>query len=170
LLLALPELATFTARWRASSHASGHRGLAMERRFPPHLTLLTPWLDPQDPTALTRARDVAVRHSPMTLTFSEVRTFDDGRVVWLVPEPDETVRSLLSDILAAFPECLPYQGAHQPVVPHLTVSADAGPRVLDEVRAAIARHGPLNAGTDRISAYARDTDDIWREVSSVPLG
>jgi 2'-5' RNA ligase len=170
LLLALPELAAFTARWRASSHAPGHRGLSIERRFPPHLTLLTPWLDPRDPEALVRARAVAVRHVPMTLTFTEVRTFDDGRVVWLVPEPDDSVRSLLRDVLATFPECLPYRGAHQPVVPHLTVSADAGPQVLDEVRSAITRHGPLTARADRISAYARDRDDVWREVSSVPLG
>ncbi len=170
LLIALPELAAFTSRWRASSHAPGHPGLTIERRFPPHLTLLTPWLDPQHPQALARARAVAARHPPMRLSFTEVRTFNDGRVVWLVPEPDESVRSLLDDVLAAFPECRPYGGAHQPVVPHLTVSADAGPGVLDEVRSAIAEHGPLTAATDRISAYARDRDDVWRETFSVPLG
>jgi 2'-5' RNA ligase len=171
LLLALPGLAAFTARWRATSYAPGHPQLTIERRFPPHLTLLTPWLDPNDPAARVRARAVAARHRPLTLRFTQVRSFDGGRVVWLVPEPAADVQHLVLDVIAAFPECPPYYGGEcRDPVPHVTVSADAGPHVLAEVRGALAEHGPLEVTTDRVSGYARDLDLVWREVISLPLG
>ncbi|MGL5856862.1 MAG: 2'-5' RNA ligase family protein [Angustibacter sp.] len=170
LLIALPELAGFTARWRATAYDPQHPGLTTERRFPPHLTLLTPWTDPDQPNVARAVRRLAARHPPLTLRFHHAGIFDDGRVVWLAPEPLEAVSRLLDDALAAFPECEPYDGAHAAVVPHVTVSADAGQHVLAEVRDELKRHGPLTARATALSAYARDETGVWREVTSTPLG
>jgi 2'-5' RNA ligase len=170
LILALPGLAEFTTRWRSTSHAPDHPTLPLERRFPPHVTLLTPWAEPDDVDALARLRTVAERSGPLRLRFTTADQFAGTGVVWLRPDPDPSLTALLDDVLAAFPEYPPYDGQHPEPTLHLTVSADAGPGVLGEVRRALAAAGPLEHDVDRISVYARDQDSIWRETAWVPLG
>lgn len=170
LLLSLPGLAEFTSRWRATSYAPDHPTLPLERRFPPHVTLLTPWAQPDDHRALERLRAVAERSHPLRLRFSEADEFAGSGVVWLRPDPEPLLTELLRDVLAAFPEYPPYDGEHPEPTLHLTVSADGGPELLGQVRAALAAGGPEQQEVDRISVFARDGDSIWREAAWVPLG
>jgi 2'-5' RNA ligase len=170
LILALPGLAEFTTRWRSTSYAPDHPTLPLERRFPPHVTLLTPWAEPDDADALERLRAVAGRSRPLRLRFGSADQFAGTGVVWLRPDPDPSLTALLDDVLAAFPEYPPYDGQHPEPTLHLTVSADAGPGVLEQVRRALAAAGPLEHDVDRVSVVARDDDSIWREATCVPLG
>jgi 2'-5' RNA ligase len=170
LILALSGLAGFTTRWRSTSYAPDHPTLPLERRFPPHVTLLTPWAEPDDVDALKRLRAAAERSRPLRLRFSTADQFTGTGVVWLRPDPDPSLTALLDDVLATFPEYPPYDGRHPEPTLHLTVSADAGPEVLGEVQRALEAAGPLEHDVDRISVYARDEDTIWREAAWVPLG
>jgi 2'-5' RNA ligase len=170
LLLSLPGLAEFTARWRATSYAPDHPTLPLERRFPPHLTLLTPWAGPDDVQALERLRAVAERSRPFRLRFSTADEFEGSGVVWLRPDPEPLLTDLLRDVLAAFPEYPPYDGEHLEPTLHLTVSADGGPDLLAQVREALVACGPVEHEVDRISVFARDEDSVWREAAWVPLG
>jgi 2'-5' RNA ligase len=170
LILALPRLAEFTSPWRSTSYAKDHPDLPLERRFPPHITLLTPWAEPDDADALARLHAVAARSRPLHLSFSTAEQFTGTGVVWLRPDPDLSLTALHHDVLAAFPEYPPYEGQHPEPTLHLTVSADAGPEVLEQVRRALASAGPLEHHVDRISVVARDGDSNWREAASVPLG
>jgi 2'-5' RNA ligase len=167
--LALPELAAFTSRWRPTSHAPGQPPLTQERRFPPHITLLIPWLDPADPAAVADLRAVAQRHGPLELFFRQASTFDHGRVVWLVPEPAAALAALIDDVLQSFAQCPPYGGLHDEVIGHVTVSAEAEPGTLAQVCAALADQGPLRAQADQISIFARQSDEVWRQVNTVKL-
>ncbi len=169
LLLALPQLAAFTGRWRATSLAPGHPPVVVERRFPPHLTLLIPWLDPADPHACQQVVDLAARHPPRQLQFREAETFDNGRVVWLVPEPAAAIADLVADTLETFPQCRPYGGQHGEVIPHVTVSANAGPDTLAEVRRELNQLGSLTADAESITIFARSVDQVWRPRCSIPL-
>jgi 2'-5' RNA ligase len=170
LLLTFPELAEFTAPWRSTSYAPDHPGLPIERRFPPHLTLLTPWASPQDDEAMARLRSVAARHQPLHLEFAEAELFDGSAVVWLRPSHDPALDALLADVLSTFAEYPPYEGAHPQPTLHLTVSADGDRNVLDQVRRALASRGPLRAPATRISVFARGEDDVWSQAVAVPLG
>jgi 2'-5' RNA ligase len=170
LILALPQLAAFTSRWRATSYAPDHPDLPIERRFPPHVTLLTPWAPADDEGALERLHQVAARSQPLELEFASAEMFADSGVVWLRPQPQAGLTALLADVLATFPEYPPYDGAHDDVVAHLTVSAAGGPAVLADVRAALVAHGPVRADVDRICVFARDADSIWRQVRAARLG
>jgi 2'-5' RNA ligase len=170
VLLALPELAGFTARWRSTSYAPNHPDLPIERRFPPHVTVLTPWADPDDDDALDLLRTVARGLDPFELVFAEVGTFDRGSVVWLVPEPVGVLTEVLDAVHGAFPDRPPYGGRFADPVPHLTVSADAGPGVADEVRSALAEQGPLRARATSLDVYARGADGVWRERVRMPFG
>lgn len=169
LILPLPGLAPFTTRWRATSYAPDHPALSLERRFPPHVTLLTPWALPGDVGALLRLRAVAERFAPLRLRFRAAEQFDGTGVVWLRPDPDPSLGALLAEVLTAFPEYPPYEGLHPEPTLHLTVSADAGPEVLGEVRHALASTGPLEHDVDQIGVFARSEDSIWREAACVPL-
>lgn len=170
LILSMPGLADFTSRWRSTSYAPDHPTLPIERRFPPHVTVLTPWAAPDDRAALARLRAVAERSAPLRLRFSTADLFADSRVVWLRPDPEPSLTALLTDVLATFPQYPPYDGRYPEPVLHLTVSADGGLRLLGEVRAALAESGPVEHDVDRISVFARDDDDVWREAAWVPLG
>ena len=46
-------------------------------------------------------------------------------VVYLAPEPDAPFRRLTAALASAFPDYPPYEGAHEEVIPHLTVARDA---------------------------------------------
>lgn len=170
LILALPELAAFTSRWRATSYAPDHPGLPIERRFPPHVTLLTPWAAAGDAEAMARLRAVASAAQPLELEFAVADMFSDAGVVYLEPTPDPALTALFDALLEAFPEHPPYEGRFDTVVPHLTVSADGSVQVLTEVQAALAEHGPLRTGVDRICVFGRSDDDVWRQTAAVALG
>ncbi len=73
---------------------------------------------------------------PFDLTFAQLDRFPD--VIYLVPEPDELLGSLMERTAAAFPDTPPYEGLFTDVVPHLTVvKVDEG-APLDDLEHEIA--------------------------------
>ena len=170
VIVALPELAAFTSPWRSTSYAPDHPTLSIERRFPPHVTMLSPFAKHDDDGALARLRRVAERHEPFDLVFTHAEQFGPGGAVWLVPEPADVVQGLLDDVLAAFPEYPPYEGEHPDPTPHLTVTAVGDDSTLRQVRAALAGRGPITARVSELGVWQRGDDDVWRPAASAPLG
>ncbi len=170
VLLALPELAGFTSPWRSTSYAPDEPTLSIERRFPPHITVLAPFADAADIAAVTRLRAVAARHPPLHLRFRRVSQFGPGGAVWLVPEPHEPVLALLTDVVDAFPEHPPYGGLHPYPVPHLTVTTDGDDTTLTQVQAALDAQGGLTSSVSEVGVWQRADDEVWQLVASAPLG
>lgn len=170
VILALPGLAGFTSTWRSTSYAPDQPDLPVERRFPPHVTVLTPFAEADDETALKQLRQVAASHHPLDLSFGRAEQFGPGGAVWLVPEPADPVLALLLDVAAAFPDHPPYGGLHPKVVPHLTVTTDGDDATLAQVRSALADQGPLTARVDELGVWQRGLDEVWRLVAAFPLG
>jgi len=170
VLIALPELAGWTDRWRGASYAGDHPRLPIARRVPPHVTVLVPWVaDPAGGEALGRLRDAVAGFGPLELSFPAADEFPGG-TVFLRPEPFGVVRELVRSVLAAFPECPPYDGEHPDPHPHVTVSADGGPPVLDEVRAAVAAEQPPVVRVDAVAIWASATGEVWQPAGEVALG
>ena len=170
VIVALPELAAFTWPWRSTSYLHDQPTLSIERRFPPHVTVLSPFAAPDDGDALVRLRRVAERHHPFELVFERAEQFGPGGAVWLVPTPADVVLRLLSDVIAAFPEYPPYEGEHPDPTPHLTVTAVGDDATLRQVRAALADAGPLTARVSELGVWQRGDDDVWQLAATVPLG
>jgi len=105
--------------------------------MPPHVTLLYPWRpSPVSKEDLADAAAVFTGVEPFDLTFARLARFPN--VIYLVPGPDEVIRSLMERIAAAFPDTPPYEGVFTDVVPHLTVvKVDEG-TPLDELEREIA--------------------------------
>jgi len=169
VLLALPELAGFTSPWRSTSYAPDHPDMPIERRFPPHVTLLTPFAEGHDEAAFERLRRVAAQHAPLDLCFERVQQFGEGGAVWLVPEPADAVLALAQAVIDEFPEYPPYDGMFPDPVPHLTVTTVGDPSTLAQVRTALAEHGPLRVRVDELGVWQRSEDDVWQLVATATL-
>jgi len=116
VLVPVPEAEPAVSRHRARLDRAAAWGV------PAHVTILYPFAPPLAITAATTAA-LAAAAAP-------VRAFDcrfpatgwfGQDVLWLAPRPAGRFRAVTRAVPAAFPGCLPYGGAYQDAVPHLTV-------------------------------------------------
>lgn len=90
--------------------------------MPAHVTVLWPWLPAGALDEATR-RDLAdvVRKVPATeVGFRALARFPS--TLFLAPEPPDVFVALTDAVATRWPECPPYEGEFDEVVPHLTVA------------------------------------------------
>ena len=136
---------------------------------PPHVTILYPFLAPADLDAPVR-RDlaaIAAAHEPFEVRFTEVGRFPG--LLYLAPEPAEPFVALTEACAAWFPDFPPYGGAHDEVVPHLTVIEGdhaADPAVVPRLEAAL----PFGVRVRSIEVITPSDSGPWRLRWRLPLG
>ncbi len=170
LVLTVPEAEPVVADWRRRYDPSAAEGV------PAHVTVLYPFrpFAAIDDNTIARLEAAFASHPPIDLVFTRTRRFPT--VLWLAPEPPEPVTALILDLCATFPDCPPYGGVHETVVPHLSVAnlqndPEPGP-TLDRIEQAFlaeaAARLPVRSRVEAVSLL-RETD-LWREVRRFPLG
>jgi 2'-5' RNA ligase len=97
ILIAVPELAGYTDRWRMASSSSARPGLALSELIPSHVTVLVPWLKDPTPEHVQRLTDAVAKLQPFELSFPSAGQFPNG-TVWLRPEPFDQVRALVQTV------------------------------------------------------------------------
>lgn len=140
---------------------------------PAHVTVLYPFLGPDDVDADTLASLIAtVRSVPVfSCSFAHTEWFGE-EVLWLAPEPPGQFRRLTEVVCGAFPQCQPYSGEHPDVVPHLTIahSRTAGLATVREVEDELQRALPITARIDRALLIAGAQEpESWRVLAELPL-
>ena len=95
----------------------------------PHITLLAPFrpralLD--DPALRTELATFFGSVAPMSFALVEVRRFPVG-IDYLAPEPAEPFRAATLALAREFPDCPPYGGLFDDVIPHLTIDDGRAP-------------------------------------------
>jgi len=103
---------------------------------------------------------VADEIEPFEATFGAIGRFP-GEVVFLVPEPVANFKAMTSSIMAAFPDCPPYGGAHLDPKPHLTVGSSLDSTVADTVAEALPPNLPLKTYVDRLTLLVEDDEGNW---------
>ncbi len=88
-------------------------------------------------------------------------------VAWLAPEPSEPFKALIDLVAARFPDYPPYEGAHDVVIPHLTV-AEGGVELQDRVEAAVSEHLPIRARAGDVAFLFEDDEGLWHEAHRFP--
>ncbi|MBA8792619.1 2'-5' RNA ligase [Friedmanniella endophytica] len=145
---------------------------------PPHVTVLYPFLPPEqiDATVLDRLTALLAGDAGFDTVFRGLGWFDD-RVLWLAPEPADAFRDLTGRLVEAYPECPPYGGRHDTVVPHLTVGAlgdqpEPDRRERLEAAAATLTAGlPLHARVREVALLVQDAPGgSFRRRATFPLG
>jgi len=128
----------------------------LRRRFDPtvalgvpaHITLLVPFMDPALITdeVLDRARRVLQRTAPFSFVLGKVGRFPE--TAYLAPEPAAPFIEMTRALVKAFPEFPPYDGAHDDIVPHLSVAhgnAQHAEEAAIELQARLLASGPVQA-------------------------
>ena len=148
LLLPVPAAEAAVGAHRARLDASARDGV------PAHITVLYPFLPPAEigPEVLAELARLFAAVPRFSFTLDQVRWFGES-VVWLGPSDESPFRALTGLAVAAYPSCPPYRGAHEDVVPHLTIGHLGDPA---ELRAG-GRGGPP-AAADRDAGDRGDPD------------
>ena len=166
VIVPVPEAEPLVGRWREVHDHSAVNGA------PAHVTLLVPFVPTEEfGVAVPLLREVlaGVRRTRFVLT--HVGVFP--HVSWLAPEPASSFRDLTTRLMAAFPGCVPYGGAHRQVVPHLTVIDGTRLDVSAEVHLAFAREAdavlPIEAELAEVQVLAQDDHGRWARHASIPF-
>lgn len=176
LLLPVPAVEGAVGEHRARLDASARDGV------PAHVTVLYPFLPPGEigPEALAELSRIFARVPRFSVTFGEVRWFGES-VVWLGPSDESPFRKLTALAVAAYPSCLPYRGAHEDVVPHLTighvsVGYPGGPSELRAAGDAVRPLLPITTEATEVTLMTGPTPGRsgqpgqWQTVASFALG
>jgi 2'-5' RNA ligase len=160
----------------AERAVSGHRGRldrAAAWGVPAHVTVLYPFVPPPAITTAVIAGLAAAVGSVSAFDCEFATTAWFGReVVWLAPRPDEPFRALTQAVSAAFPAYLPYGGAYDDAVPHLTVgdSPAGGVRDLRAAEADVLRWLPVQAHISQVWLMTgHAAPGSWQTLAELPL-
>jgi 2'-5' RNA ligase len=167
ILVPIPDGEPVLGRYRAALDQAAGWGV------PAHMTILYPLMPPEKITdaVISSASAAVASVGSFDCEFARTQWFGQ-EVLWLAPEPEEPFRALISAVGAAFPQFPPYKGAHEDVMPHLTVghlplggieqlqAAEAGLKPALPIRARVTRAWLMTGSTAPAS---------WHMVAELPL-
>ncbi len=144
---------------------------------PAHVTVLYPFVPPDavDGGVLERLAAAVATVDAFEARLTGLRWFRED-VVYLAPEPVGRFRALTTAVHAAFPEHPPYGGAHEDVVPHLTVGTSGAAGAVADLRAAEAAitadpvQGVEHRVTEVVLMAGTQAPGAWHVVAALPLG
>ena len=166
VVLLVPEADPLVDAWRKRYDPSAALGV------PAHVTLLYPWLPaPLPDRAVAELGALFNVVPPFELSFSSLGRFPTS--LYLAPDKDGPIRALMNALFTAFPQCPPYGGIHDEVVPHLTVMslsslADFEARVA-EVDQDLRTRLPVRTRIDQVTVLESDEAGRWRTRAEIPL-
>ena len=154
-MIAVPEAEPAVGRLRSLCDHADSTGV------PAHVTLLFPFGDRDDGLA-----ELFAQFEPFDFALTELRRWPD--VLWVTPEPAEPFVELTNALAARYPEHPPYEGAHDRVIPHLTVAYHHD--VAREVGVELQRRLPIAARASEVVQLEEYESDRWRERRRFSLG
>ncbi|WP_225834423.1 2'-5' RNA ligase family protein [Streptomyces sp. NK08204] len=149
--------------WRDRLDPSARAGV------PAHVTVLFPFLDESRIDGVVRAAITGIvgRHRSFEVRFEHCGRFPG--VLYLVPDPDTPFRRLTQAVTQQWPQCPPFAGQFDDIVPHLTVAQGQESAVLDEVAADLRDRLPVVARVSSVDLMVH-SGVRWQRRASFPLG
>lgn len=138
---------------------------------PAHVTVLVPFMDPVhiDGRVLNIASAALASVSSFNFCLHRVGRFP--LTAYLEPDAPGPFISLTHALSRAFPEFLPYGGAHDSIVPHLTVadgSAEHAELAALQAQAWLRQNGPIH-GTCTSVDLLENSLGHWRPMHAFKL-
>jgi 2'-5' RNA ligase len=164
VLVHVPEAEPVVGEWRLRHTYDAPLGI------PPHVTLLFPFVpaDGLGAEVEERLERVLGEVEPFDVTFERTARFPD--VLYLEPRPSKPFAALTEAIAAEWPEHPPYEGAHEVVIPHLTVAESNDEELLGRIVADVEPKLPVRKQVCEAQLYAEDEAGRWHERKRLPLG
>ncbi|MGZ5786917.1 MAG: 2'-5' RNA ligase family protein [Ramlibacter sp.] len=139
---------------------------SMRMGVPAHITVLAPFMPPDQVTADVLRRIGRVLGALPSFSFELRKVGRFAATAYLAPEPATPFISLTRAIVAEFPDYPSYGGAHKDIVPHLTVAdGDVAQADLAADRLAHVLHldGPIYATCHSI-ALLENSSGHWKDL------
>jgi hypothetical protein len=136
---------------------------------PAHVTLLYPFV-PAERVGEVEDRLARLLHGQAAFDAAFARTARFPDVLYLDPEPAEVFTALTEAIAGEWPEHPPYVGAHETVIPHLTVAESEDGGLLDRIAAEVEPRLPVRTRVAAATLIVADERGRWHEHSRLPLG
>ncbi len=135
---------------------------------PAHITLLAPFLQLElvDGGERQRLRQLFGATDPIQFSLTRVARFPG--VMFLAPVPGEPFVALTEALSRRWPQCPPYDGAYDEVIPHLTVAVGDGD--FAEVEREITPLLPIALTAEEVWLIARGSDGRWARELAFALG
>ena len=170
LILPMRSIEGVIAPFRRKYTSDGAMGVGA------HLTLLYPFCGHNEWNAAGARRvEMAAAATPsFTLEFGWVNRFPRDRVLYLEPEPDDRLTTLLHTLAISFPEYPPYGGEIplEELRPHVTVAVASNEVELGRIEADLLREIspllPLRVDVSSIWMIVR-VEGSWFLLSTFPL-
>jgi 2'-5' RNA ligase len=145
------------------------RDRAARMGVPAHVTILYPFMPPDDLASSIRSRlaGIGAEHEPFDVRFGRVGRFPTA--VYAAPDDPAPFLALIDAVVAAFPGYLPYGGVFDEVIPHLTLveSTDVD---LEAISEAVGRHLPFTRRVATLEVLVEGPDGRWHPRWRLPLG
>ncbi|MGZ4333850.1 MAG: 2'-5' RNA ligase family protein [Gaiellaceae bacterium] len=87
---------------------------------PAHVTVLFPFVDGNDVDE-TAVQELLSRFEAFDFELDRIERFDNG-LPWLHPEPSAPFEELTAAVWERWPDHPPYEGEHEVVIPHVTIT------------------------------------------------
>lgn len=162
VLVRVPQAEPVVGEWRLRHTYDAPLGI------PAHVTVLFPFVPAEE---LAQAEDrlarVIGRAEPFEVTFERTARFPG--VLYLEPQPSERFAALTEAIAQEWPEHPPYEGAHETVIPHLTIAESEDEALLGQIEADVAPKLPVDGRVSEAQVYVEDAAGRWHERRTFPL-
>jgi 2'-5' RNA ligase len=154
-----PSLARLRSRWDWAASVG----------VPAHVTIVFPFVPAGrlGPAVRRELAEIAGHQQPFEIRFDRVGQFPS--VVYLAPDPVDPVKSLIASVVATFPDYPPYGGAHDVVIPHLTITESAT-APLDLIATQATERLPFAHRVTSLEVLVEAPDGRWRPRWRLPLG
>ena len=163
VLVAVPEAEAVVGEWRRRYTLDAPAGI------PAHVTILFPFVEPARLVEVEgRLAELVAGTAGFDLTFA--RTARWPEILYLEPDPAEPFVALTHAIEREWPDQPPYGGAHETIVPHLTVAESLDSALLDRIATDVERQLPISTRVREASLFVESHDGHWHEHGRLPLG
>ena len=165
VLLCVPEAEPLVGPWRQKAVPSA------AKRVPAHVTLLYPFVPSAqlDEGVLAELEWFFKGVDAFELRFEGVGEFPEEGVVYLEPS-DSGLAELEKALALRWPECPPYEGKHDELVPHLTAVHTDDEALRAEAADALREGLPLRAVAAQAALWECDEHGLWTERARFDFG
>lgn len=164
LVIEVPEAELAVSRLRLELDGNARLGV------PAHVTVLFPFLSPErlDQLVLSRLERLIAGRQAFDYSFSSTSWFAED-VLWLAPDDPAPFRALTKEVFDAFPQCPPFEGVFDEVVPHLTVGHGTELETLRAAERDVLPRLPVIGRARAVSLLVQDERGRWSRRARLPL-
>lgn len=154
LLVPVPALERFIrARWEHYAPELVSRDPAFTHA---HVTVLAPYLDEPSADDLAVVGEIVTSTPAFEFRLDDVDAFPDG-IVHARPVPTAPFSRLTARLWEAFPQCPPYGGRYDDLVPHVTLDRLSSTVDVTSTRALVGDRLPARCVADRVELHWYET-------------